>query len=216
MEYAAVARLTPTSYVILGYLAFRPWTAYELTKQMNDAVRLAWSRTESRIYQEPKNLVARGLATAEEETVNGRRRTVYSITDAGHEELARWFGSESAPPTHEFEALLRTGFAEFGTREETVADLERAAGHARAILAAGWEAYPRFLERVGADAERLHNLFVYGKFINDYVQLIVDWSEWAREEIKARPKKWSSGAAERMLAFTTPENLAAPDPELPK
>src|SRR5882757_1123831 len=205
MECAGVARLTPTSFAILGYLASRPWSAYELTKQMRDALRLAWTRTEASIYGEPKNLVQRGLATAAEEENEGRRRTVYTITEEGRAELRAWFDRDSAPPVHEFEALLKVGFAENADRAATIADLERTEAQARAVITDAWAAYPRYLERAGTNPERLHNLFIYGKFINDYTALIVSWAQWAREQIAARPEQWPKGAEARILAFTTPD-----------
>jgi DNA-binding PadR family transcriptional regulator len=210
-----MARLTTTSFAILGYLAARSWSAYELTKQMRGALRLSFVRTEARLYAEPKNLVERGLATVEEEHVNGRRRTVYTITEEGRQELRAWFEREPTPPTHEFEALLKTGLAEYGTREAMLANLAATEAQALEIIRSGWEELGPYLERVGANPERLHNLFIYGKFFNDYTALLVNWSRWARGQIAARPEKWPLDAEERILAFLNPDNLAATEPQLP-
>jgi DNA-binding PadR family transcriptional regulator len=46
-----------------------------------------WPRAESKLYEEPKKLVARGLATASIRTVGKRTSTVYEITEAGREAL---------------------------------------------------------------------------------------------------------------------------------
>src|SRR5207245_995140 len=85
MRYSAseMRKLTPTSYAILGLLALRPWSAYELTKQVRRSLHFCWPRAETRLYQEPKNLVEHGLVKATT-TVNGRRpRTEYAITAKG-------------------------------------------------------------------------------------------------------------------------------------
>src|SRR5260370_32340563 len=75
--------LTTTSFAILGLLSVRPWSAYELTGQMKRGLRYTWPRTETPIYQEPKNLLAHGLATARTEATGERQRSVYSITAQG-------------------------------------------------------------------------------------------------------------------------------------
>src|ERR1041384_4216871 len=86
-----VARqLTTTSFAILGLLSVRRWSAYELTGQMKRGLRYTWPRTETRIYQEPRNLVAHGLATAHPEANGRRQRTVYTITTKGRRALADW------------------------------------------------------------------------------------------------------------------------------
>lgn len=110
-----MAELTTTSYAILGLLALRDHTTYELTKQMQRTVGYIWPRAERKLYDEPKRLVAAGYAEAVQDLVGRRRRTTYSITPAGREALARWLGTEPAPPAMEFEGMLRVLFADQGT-----------------------------------------------------------------------------------------------------
>jgi DNA-binding PadR family transcriptional regulator len=72
-------------------LAIRDWSAYDLTGYMRtSAVRSCWPRTESRLYQEPKNLVSHGFAESSVERTGARTRTVYSITAEGRAALRRW------------------------------------------------------------------------------------------------------------------------------
>src|SRR6516162_6651932 len=77
-----VAKLTTTSYLILGLLALRRWSTYELAQQMKRSIHFYWPRAESHIYEEPKKLVAHGLAAASSEQTGRRPRTMYAITDA--------------------------------------------------------------------------------------------------------------------------------------
>jgi hypothetical protein len=42
-----VRELTTTSYAILGLLAIRPWSTYELARQMQRDLRFVWPRAES-------------------------------------------------------------------------------------------------------------------------------------------------------------------------
>ena len=103
-----MAKLTTTSYAILGLLARRDWSAYELTKYMQlSAVRAVWPRTESRIYLEFKNLIAHQLATAERQEKQGRKRSVYSITALGRQQLGEWLQEEQGSLRLESEPLLK-------------------------------------------------------------------------------------------------------------
>lgn len=204
-------RLTPSSFAVLALLAMRPWTAYELNKQMRDVSRMSWSRTDAWIYQEPKRLVAEGFATATEQSVGSRKRTEYAITDSGRTALAEWFERPSAPPVHDFEALLKTGFAEFGSRESLIEDLRRAEEHAASVLQSGWESVAAYYDRVGLTSERVHNMYVYAKFVAGYVELIANWSQWARAEIESRPSVWPEGEAEAFLAAVRAEAAAGGD-----
>jgi hypothetical protein len=56
--------LTTTSFAILGLLAIKPWTTYELAVQMERTLYRTWPRARSRLYEEPRKLVAHGLAVA--------------------------------------------------------------------------------------------------------------------------------------------------------
>lgn len=117
-------RLTTVSHVLLGYLALRPTSAYELTKQMSGSgAALVWPRTRSRIYDEPKNLVAHGLATSESEVHNGRNRTIYSITPAGRDALVEWLSTAGSGPSTEDEAMLKVFYANFADRNALVEQL---------------------------------------------------------------------------------------------
>ena len=102
------APLTTTSYALLSLLALRPWTTYELAKQMRRSLHWFWPRAESKLYVEPRKLEARGLVRSETR-YNGRRpSTVYTITAAGRRALTTWVRRPGNPgPVLEFEALLR-------------------------------------------------------------------------------------------------------------
>ena len=81
---------TTTSYAVLGLLSVRSWTTYELAKQVQRSLNWFWPRAERKLYDEPKRLVAQGLATASQEATGQRPRTVYSITDDGRRALRQW------------------------------------------------------------------------------------------------------------------------------
>ena len=110
--------LTTTSFAVLAVLSLRDHSTYDLIHQMRLSMHYMWPRAESNVYAEPRRLVEAGLATAREEWNGQRRRTIYSITDAGRAALAEWIASPSARPRYENEALVKIMFAENGTRED--------------------------------------------------------------------------------------------------
>lgn len=91
----AIPRATSTSYVVLGLLSLRPWSAYELAQQSERTLRWVFPRAERAVYLEVKRLVRMGWATAEEEATGRRTRKVYSITEAGREALTAWMNDAS-------------------------------------------------------------------------------------------------------------------------
>src|ERR1700761_3239823 len=104
-------QLSSTSAAILGLLAIQPFTTYELAQQMDRTLSWFWPRAASGIYEEPKKLVAAGLATSEVTFTGKRRSTVYEITDAGHAALRDWLDGPAAGMRMEFEAMIKGAFA---------------------------------------------------------------------------------------------------------
>src|SRR6516165_1624307 len=100
-----LSALTTTSYAFLGLLAERPWTTYELAQQIQTSLHNFWPRSERQLYEQPKLLVAHGLATATRDKVGRRPRTVYRITPAGRRALKAWLAVPSTVCTFEYEAL---------------------------------------------------------------------------------------------------------------
>jgi len=133
-ESARGRALTTTSFAVLAVLSLRDHSTYDLIRQMRLSMHYLWPRAESNVYAEPRRLVEAGLATAIEEWNGQRRRTIYSITDAGRSALADWIASPSARPRYENEALVKVLFAENGTREELLVSIRALAQDARDAL----------------------------------------------------------------------------------
>jgi PadR family transcriptional regulator, regulatory protein AphA len=131
---AGTDRLTTTSYAILGQLALRPWTTYELAAEMRRNLHYFWPRAESLIYAEVKRLALLGLATARREAVGRRRRTIYSITPAGEATLQAWLNTTPTPMALECEGLLRVLLAPLGSAEQVLAAVEHVQRDAEELL----------------------------------------------------------------------------------
>ncbi|MGH9271395.1 MAG: PadR family transcriptional regulator, partial [Ilumatobacteraceae bacterium] len=163
------AGLTPPSYTILGLLALRDWSGYQVTKQVRRGLGQLWPRAERQLYNDPKRLVEAGYVTATRERVGQRQRTIYSITRRGRLALQRWLDTEARPPTMEFEGMLRVLFAEQGTIEQLRTTLTGIAEQAEATRAeyAGWAAY--MVDDGGAYPTRMHTNALAMRFMIDHL-----------------------------------------------
>jgi PadR family transcriptional regulator AphA len=92
-------RLTPTSYLVLGLLAREgPSTPYELERHVGATLGNFWSFPHTLLYSEPARLAGQGLVTETREQ-DGRRRRVFTITEAGVHALQAWLDRPHAEPT---------------------------------------------------------------------------------------------------------------------
>jgi PadR family transcriptional regulator, regulatory protein AphA len=187
--------LTPTSYAILGLLALRDWSTYELAQQMQRSMRLWWPRAESRVYEEPKRLVRLKLARARDEGIGARPRTVYSITRRGRDALSGWLGSDAGIFRLEFEAMVKVFFADQGTKAQLRSNIENIRDAALAEIERDQEFLDEYSASGGPFPDRLH---IIGLVTDLYVRLLDATAAWA-DDAAAEIAKW-------------PSTRSAPDP----
>jgi len=175
----STSALTTTSYAVLGLLAIKPWSSYELTQQMDRSLGRIWPRAVSKLYEEPKKLVAHGLARSATERNGRRTRTVYAITPEGRRALRDWLAEPGEGPALEFEQLLKVFFADHGTTADVLATLAAARDWAQArgqeSLAIGEE----YADGRGQFPERAAVLQLTSRFLTDFYLLVGDWAAWA-------------------------------------
>ena len=179
--------LTSTSYAILGLLAVKPWTTYQLAQQMDRALGRFWPRAESKLYEEPKKLVAHGLARASSEMVGKRSRTVYTITAKGRRALAKWVPTPGEGPILEFEQLIKVFFAEHATKTDLLATLARVRERNDERLGANAAVPQAYLAGEGPFPERLPWLLLVGQFLVDFHLMVDRWADWATEIVETWP-----------------------------
>jgi DNA-binding PadR family transcriptional regulator len=180
--------LTTSSYAMLGMLAIRPWTTYELAQHMERGVGRLWPPSaRSKTFNEPKKLADLGLVKATADAVGNRPRTVYSITAKGHRALRAWLDRPGEPTRLESEQVLQLFFAEHGTTDQaraTVAAIAAwAAEHAEENVAVARS----YLDGTGPFPERAAVLAVVGKLMTDFVDTIANWATWAATVINDWP-----------------------------
>ena len=186
--------LTTTSFAILGLLSVQPWSAYELTGQMKRGLRYTWPRTETRIYQEPRNLVTHGLATARAEANGNRHRTVYTITRKGRRALAEWLEQPAEPPQFQSEALLRATFADAGTKDALLDTLRGLRKEGETLRHQFGAQAADYVATGGPFPQRLHIVALIGRFLGDYAQLLESWATWAEQQVTDWPSTGPASA----------------------
>jgi DNA-binding PadR family transcriptional regulator len=179
--------LTTTSYAILGLLAVKPWTTHELVQQVDRSLRRIWPRAASKLYEEPKKLVAHGYARAADDSVGRRPRTRYTITAKGRRALAAWLARPGDGPVLECEQLVKIHFADSGTKADVLANLEAAR---RWVLDQNEEnlATARaYLEGRGGFLERAALNQLPGRFLTDFYVTVARWVDWATDIAETWP-----------------------------
>jgi len=125
---------SPTAYGLLGTLAGRSWTGYELTQQVRRSLRFIWPSSEGHLYREQKRLVDLGWATVEEEPAGQRSRKRYSITADGRDALEQWLATDPEEPHFQVEGILRTFFGNHGGHDDLRSSMQSTSASARAML----------------------------------------------------------------------------------
>lgn len=209
--------LTSTSYAILGLLAVKSWTTHELVQQVDRSLRRIWPRAASKLYEEPKKLVAHGYARASDDSVGRRRRTRYTITDPGRRALAAWLSEPGDSPVFECEQLVKIHFADSGTKADVVANLEAIRAWVLEQNQENLATARAYLEGSGAFPGRAALNQLPGRFLTDYYVMIARWVEWASQIIETWPDDvteapFDAAAAEEAvrLAESIPATLDSP------
>ena len=103
--------LSATAKVILGMLASRPRSGYEIKQLVDSSARFFWAASYGQIYPELKKLEKAGLITGGDSSTGARQRTTFELTAEGRRAARKWI--EEPPEVLEMrdEGLLKLFFA---------------------------------------------------------------------------------------------------------
>lgn len=132
-------QLTPTSHIVLGLLSMSGQaTPYDLKQMAALTVGQFWTLPHSQLYSEPARLARAGYLTENQEQ-EGRRRKLYSLTDAGRAALKEWLGVLTPEPyVLRDPALLKLFFganahdlaeSQLATHQQKLSEYEAYAAH---------------------------------------------------------------------------------------
>ncbi len=180
--------LNATAKVILGLLAARPRSGYEIKQLVDHSARFFWAASYGRIYPELKRLSAAGLIEGSAASHGGRQRTVYELTPAGRRAAKAWISSPPEVFEARDEGLLQLFFA--GTLAPT-----RGPEIARERAAQARETNARLseIERMlgdggppdGPEASPDEGSLTVLRFGIEHSAWIADWFERAAERLEA-------------------------------
>jgi DNA-binding PadR family transcriptional regulator len=182
-------QVAPLRGALLGLIASRPRSGYDLAKTFDLTLANVWTAQHSQIYPELAGMLREGLVRVRAEGTRGRKE--YAITAKGKRELVRWL-TESAPPTRisRNESLLRSFFLGFLSVEQ-----------AEELLRREREVHEARLERYLDDERSFELLKQRGgpEPMGDgytgaiplqagirFERMMIEWTEWALEEVRRR------------------------------
>jgi len=173
--------LTATSYVVLGMLRHEPRTGYEIKRVVDHSVRFFWAASYGQIYPELRRLEEAGLVEGRSEPRGGRRRTVYTLTDAGRAELRDWLGRGAELLETRDEGLLKLFFS--ATGPEHAAEIVDAKQRLHEAKLAELREIEPITERISAAGDPFPNLVLrYGIESSEWT---IAWCGRARAELAA-------------------------------
>lgn len=174
-----------TDYAILGLLALKPWTTYELAQQVQRGLGHFWSVSERQLYDVPKALVADGLATARKDAVGRRPRTTYRITAKGRRTLERWLAAPDGDFAIRSASMLKLFFAEQASapKDALLAQIDAL----RAAVVAAPAEHVRLVDATRAAGfpfpERVHVSALVARLGFDVAEAAARWATWAAAEV---------------------------------
>jgi PadR family transcriptional regulator, regulatory protein AphA len=103
--------LSATGKVILGMLAGRPRSGYEIKQLVDSSARFFWAASYGQIYPELKKLEKGGLISGDDSSTGARQRTTFRLTAKGRRAAREWMATPPEVLEMRDEGLLKLFFA---------------------------------------------------------------------------------------------------------
>jgi DNA-binding PadR family transcriptional regulator len=162
-------------YAVLGLLARRPSTGYELTQTFDRSLRTSWHARHSQIYPELAKL--EGADLVEVVGRGARRSKTYGITAAGRAELRRWLVDAEPDRSQRSESGLRLFLTPLLDQADRQATYQRDLAHVEQELSA--------LEEVQAAMRNAAEPEVFAPQVELGIRANNVLRDWLHEQIKA-------------------------------
>lgn len=176
------------AYAVLGLLARRPRSGYEIATALRDPVSFFWSAPHSQLYPTLAALEEAGLVEHEQSHGPGpRARKTYRITDAGRRALADWAVTSPPPRAGRDEFVLRA-YSAWVAEPGAVAELFRAEAERHRARLVEYERFRRELLDDGRppapDRPEFGNWLALHNGLG-YERAYLEWCEWALDLLRA-------------------------------
>jgi PadR family transcriptional regulator AphA len=184
--------LSATAKAILGFLAARPRSGYEIKRLVDTSTGFFWAASYSQIYPELKRLAEAGLIEGTDASQGARPRTVYKLTRKGRAAFRDWIEAPAGVYELRDEGLLKLFFA-------GVAEPSPAAEVAREKAAQGAEVAARLreIEAIAHAAETNGAPHEPDRASLTVLRFGIELNEWTA--------KWFERAAAELDGMATPK-----------
>jgi DNA-binding PadR family transcriptional regulator len=171
--------LSPTAYVILGMLGWRPMSGYEIKAIVDKSTRFFWAASYGQIYPELRQLAKAGLIEGEADPQGARKRNIYRLTDAGRDQLRDWLAREPEVFELRDEGLLKLFFASATDGDSAASTIDAMGRGHRAIVE----------ELKATEAEGPPGGFAYVvlRYGIEFHEWIADWCDRTGRALEERP-----------------------------
>ncbi|MFA6408745.1 MAG: PadR family transcriptional regulator [Gammaproteobacteria bacterium] len=116
---ANMARINKTKYIILGMLAIRPMSGYEIHSTIKKTTANFWSESAGQIYPNLAALLKDGAVACEDEANDSKHNSkIYSLTKKGLGVLQEWLPTPATRHPPRDELLLKLFFGKNMAEEE--------------------------------------------------------------------------------------------------
>lgn len=177
-------------YAVLGMLSLKPMSGYDIKKNLEKGVGNFWNEGFAQIYPILKQFVEEGLATCHTESQEGRpKRNIYTITEAGRNELVNWLSEPAGIYPMRVELLLKLFFAHNTDPEVSIRHVEQF----QSIMQKKHEGYlaeeKQLIPIIDNYGDRLRYQFMALRFAIHYTKSVLDWCEETLQELKKIKKE---------------------------
>ncbi|MBD5460858.1 MAG: PadR family transcriptional regulator [Lachnospiraceae bacterium] len=165
---------------ILGLLNYCDMTGYEIMEAFRDSLKFFWNAQTSQIYRELQGLEKKRWVS--KTVVSQQKRPdkhVYSITEAGKEELIRWLAEEGPGLDVRAPILMKVFFLGERSREENIRFFQQYRDQCEKFMES-MEAVPGYISEYSSYVEDKEKT-IYWQMTMDYgrrkMQMCMDWAQ---------------------------------------
>lgn len=189
-------RTATTGNAILGLLALRPsWSTSEITNQLRRNMRFFWPRAESRIYDEARALVGRGLARSTVTHTGLRPKTTYRITPAGRRHVQRWLATPPRPTSLECEPVLRILLGRLADPGDLHVAVQQVRDDANAVLDVGRRVAAEYARGTAPFQDDVAYRSLVFDFLTNHAMAMLAWADRADAALTAMASQGGDQAA---------------------
>jgi len=142
-------------------------------------MRFFWPRAESRIYDEARALVDRGLATSTVTHTGRRPRTVYKITAAGRRHVRNWQATPPRPTSLECEPVLRILLGRLASLESLHDAVGQVRADAQSVIAVGRVVANEYATGTAPFQDDVAYRSLVFDFLSSHALALLDWADRA-------------------------------------